>query len=258
MATFPPRVQKVLSNEYDFQFGKYINDGFNIFSRNAGMFVGFALLYFAIALTFNNIKYLGSIASLFISPALSAGYFIVAHKVKTGEFVEFNNFFDGFKQWSQLFLAQILTSFIALIILTPFLVYLFMNIGFENLDINIEEGELPEFVTKDYILLFSTLILAILLGTIYIYTPIFVIFDKMDAWSAMEASRKLVMKNLLTHVGFLVTWGFIMLISALPLFLGLLATVPAFYASLYAAWSDITHFNNQSGEEDDFMQHLIE
>ena len=83
-------------------------------------------------------------------------------------------------------------------------------------------------------------------------------FDDMEAWEAIKASANTVKKQFFMHLLFCIVWGVIFIISALPLLLGLLVTVPAYAFSVYLAWRDITKYKTQYiAEEDDIMRHLI-
>ena len=107
MTQNPIRVEAILNRGYSFELSQYISKGFNIFNRNAGLFIGYLLVYFAISIGLSLIPILGQLASVVISGALMAGYFIVADKTEKGEYVEFSNFFDGFKSLTPLFLSTL-------------------------------------------------------------------------------------------------------------------------------------------------------
>lgn len=255
MSQNPNRLETVLSNGYNFQLSQYISKGFNIFGKNAGMFIGYLLVYFAISIGLSIIPILGQLASLVISGALLAGYYIVADKTERGEHVEFSNFFDGFKSLTPLFIGTLLLIVMAIALMIPFFIIVFFKFGIESLS---GDGSFPDFGILDFIVIAAVFIGVLYISVSFIYMTLFIVFDKMDAWAAMMASRKIVEKNFILHVLFFIVWGFIIMLSALPFGLGLLATIPAFYCSVYAAWADITDFYNEPSEEDDIMRHLID
>lgn len=255
MTQNPNRLETVLSNGYNFQLSQYISKGFNIFGKNAGMFIGYLLVYFAISIGLSIIPILGQLASLVISGALLAGYYIVADKTERGEHVEFSNFFDGFKSLTPLFIGTLLLIVMAIALMIPFFIIVVFKFGIESLS---GDGSFPDFGILDFIVIAAVFIGILYISVSFIYMTLFIVFDKMDAWAAMMASRKIVEKNFILHVLFFIVWGFIIMLSALPLGLGLLATIPAFYCSIYAAWADITDFYNEPSEEDDIMRHLID
>ncbi len=254
MAQIPDRVQSAIDNGYDFQFGQYISNGFNLFGKNAGLFIGYLLVYFAISLGLGLIPILGMIVSLMITGALVAGNYIVADKTARGEPVTFSNFFDGFQSWVPLFIVTLLTIVIVGALMIPFGAYMFTKIGFASLSY----GERPDFGAID-ILVFLLFFAAVLyLSVSLIYAALFVVMDKLDSWQAMMTSLKLVGKQFWMHLLFMFVMGLIIIISALPLGLGLLATIPAYYCAVYSAWADITDYHKEVAEDDDILRHLID
>lgn len=248
------RLDAVINDGYHFQLSQYISKGFNIFGKNAGMFIGYLVVYFIISMGLSIIPLLGQLASFMISAALLAGFYIVADKTERGEYAQFSNFFDGFNSWLPLFLNTLLSLVIFLGIFIPFIAYAYFRFdGFTGLT----EGYRPDFNAVDFLAIAVLFIVMILVGISFIYAPFFIIFDKMDAWEALMASRKVVAKNMLPHFLFLILWGLIICVSIIPLGLGLLVTLPAFYCSVYAAWADITDFNKEPNADDDLLRHLI-
>jgi uncharacterized membrane protein len=80
----------------------------------------------------------------------------------------------------------------------------------------------------------------------------------MDAWQAMKMSYAIVTQHFFSHLLFFIVWGFITILSGLPIGLGLLFTIPAFHCSIYAAWADITNYNEEPDtNNDDLLRHLI-
>jgi hypothetical protein len=251
------RLEGILQNDYRFQFGEYISKGFNIFGRNAGMFIGYFILYIGITIVLGIIPFLGQIVSFLIGGALAAGVYIVADKTERNEDTQFGNFFDGFQSWVPLMLSVLLQVVIYLAVFIPFFAYIFLTIGISSF----MGGEKPEFSSSQAVT-FGLMMLAFFCVLFYfafsfIYAPMFIVFDKMDAWESLMMSRRFVSKHFFTHFFFLFAWGFIIMISALPLLLGLLVTIPAVACSIYAAWADITDYHVEKADDDDLMRHLI-
>jgi uncharacterized membrane protein len=109
------------------------------------------------------------------------------------------------------------------------------------------------------LVIFALFIALFYFGFSFIYTPLFIYFDKMDAVEAMKASRKIVTRHFFEHLAFFIVWIFIIGISALPLGLGLLVTMPALNCAMYYAWADITNYykEDMTDTSDDLLRHLI-
>jgi hypothetical protein len=249
------RLEAVINDGYDFKFGEYISKGFNIFSRNAGLFVGYLFVYFAISLGLGIIPILGQLISFMISGALIAGFYVVADKTERGEYVQFSNFFDGFQSWAPLFVGAVLQVLLFLGFLIPFIFYFATKFGFAAF----VDGEKPSIAAADFAIFGLLFLVLTYLGLAFIYMPFFVIFDKMEAWEAMKMSKKIVDQHIFMHILFFFVLGFIMIIGVLPLLLGLIVTIPATICALYAAWADITRYHEDVKENDDeLLRHLID
>lgn len=260
MSNVQSRLETVKRDGYDFRIGDFISQGFTIFGKNAAMFIGFLLVSIVISIVLRFIPILGQLASFVISGALGAGYFIVAHKTFKNEHTEFSNFFDGFKDWVQLFLNSLIVTIMIVIGLLPVIFFFVKNIGFDSSNLDLQDPEAISDLIKglgvSYIFIYILTIM--LLSVFIIYSALFIVFDKMTAWDAIMASTKVVSQNIFSHIAFLILWIVIFIISVIPIGLGLLVTVPAFYCSIYYAWQEITRFNEDREIEDDLLNHLID
>ena len=261
MSNVQSRLQSIDQNGYNFKLGDYISGSFNLFGRNAGLFIGYVVVVFLISTILSVIPFVGFIANLLISSTLTAGYYIGAHKTYENENPSFSNFFDGFQKWAQLFITSLLSGIFVLIAMIPALIYLSLTVGLAALsNVGRDMSEIAGlFLGMNILVVFLLLFLGALVGVLFLYAPFFVLFDDMEAWEAIKASANTVKKQFFMHLLFGLVWGIIILISALPLFLGLLVTIPAYACSVYLAWRDITKYTTDDvADEDDMMRHLIE
>lgn len=180
-----------------------IQKAIEIFKRNMGHFVIFTLLLGAISAFLTSISGPGWIASLFVSPQLIAGLMIVGNKLKQGEQTSFEDFFQGFQQLVPLFLLWLVMSIL---------------------------------VALGYALL---IIPGIYLSVAYSLALPFVVFEKMDFWTAMETSRKIVSRQWFTFFGLLMVLALLNLAGALALVVGLLFTLPITFLTLFVVYEKI-------------------
>ncbi|KPK85390.1 MAG: hypothetical protein AMS27_07500, partial [Bacteroides sp. SM23_62_1] len=82
------RADELIARGYETDIGRYISEGFRIFEKDAGNFLGYTVLYFLITIISCFIPF----APLFITGPLTAGFFIVARKIKKGESYDFGEF----------------------------------------------------------------------------------------------------------------------------------------------------------------------
>jgi hypothetical protein len=194
---FDSRVNGRISNGYNVKIEDYLRKGYNIFRKQADLFLLFTALYL-LSMPFGG---------FIISAPLSAGFFLVAHRLEKGERIIFENFFDGFKFFLPLLILTIVTGVIVII-------------GY-----------------------FAFIIPGIYLTVAYTFSIFFVIFGKMDFWNAMETSRKLVHREWVSILLLVLVLGFLNFAGALAFGVGLLFTIPISFCALYAAFDDIVGVN---------------
>jgi uncharacterized membrane protein len=89
------------------------------------------------------------------------------------------------------------------------------------------------------------LIPGLVVWAVYQFTFLFVVDKKMDFWPAMQASHALVKKDYLGFTLFSLVLLLISVAGALLCFVGLLFTVPLYYAAITAAYRDLIGFENK-------------
>lgn len=143
------------------------------------------------------------IGGFLLTAPLSAGYFIVARRLDKGKTIVFDHFFDGFKMFMPLFLLTIISAIV-------------IFIGF-----------------------IALIIPGIYLSVAYTFAIFFIIFEKLDFWEAMEASRKIVAREWFSVFVLVIALGLLNFLGLMAFGIGLLFTVPISYAALYVAFDDI-------------------
>jgi hypothetical protein len=193
------RADDLISRGYNTDAGKYIGEGYHIFEKDMGKFIGFTALYFLITTASSFVPF----GPVFLSGPLTAGFFIVARKIKKNESYDFGTFWQGFDDFVPLMLYTLISTILG------FLAFL------------------------------ALIVPGIYLVVGWTFAIPFIIFGKMDFWNSMEYSRKLVTKKWWNIFGLLLLLLLINLAGALVFFVGLLFTVPITYCTIYAAFEDI-------------------
>ena len=197
------RLEELIQTGYTIEISQSISEGWELFKKKIGEYIGFTALFALITVTVGFIPILGAIGNILISAPLAAGFYIVARKIIKNESFEFGSFFDGFQFFGPLVLASLIMS-------------IFIGIG-----------------------MILLLIPGIYLAVSYILTYQFVIFGKFEFWDAMEASRKLISKNWFTFFGLIILLGLINLLGVIALGIGLLFTIPLSYCTLHIVFSKL-------------------
>lgn len=250
-------LETVLAEGYEFKLGEYVGEGFRMFGADAGIYIAFTILYFLISTVAGSIPFIGPIASIFINPALIAGWYLYARNQKKGFTRSFGNFFDGFKiQWIQLVLQNFITGIFiaiaAMIVILPFFLSTVIELVSNFSDIeNMQDPEqvqalLVGLITGKFILgILLAALLAAAIGVLYCLAPMFILFRGMGFWEAMEASRKVVTKNYIQFLLFMIVLMFIGIAGVLVCCVGLLVAIPVIYLAMYAAFEDIMGSGDQ-------------
>ncbi len=252
-AQYPGRsVESVLNSGYTFKMSDYLNKAFKLFGNDAGNYIGFTIVSFVISMVVGMIPIIGSLAGLFLGPALNGGWYIFGQRHLSGQSRSFSNFFDAFKNppLIQLVIGSLVVSILTVVIMGVVLVPAVLVIGptFVADIMALQNNTNPDEVAAIVAALFTgkimlVIILASLLGALiavlYLFTPMFIIFRGMGFWEAMEASRKIVMKNYVQVLVFLIVLGIIVAVGAMLCGVGLLVAYPLFFLALLVAFDDI-------------------
>jgi hypothetical protein len=243
-----------LQNGYDVKIGDYFSRGMALMQKNMGNFIGYALVYFAISFVLNLIPFLNLFASILISPCLIFGFYLVINKVAKGSIPEFNQFFKGFDHFGKLVVINLIILVVVLLAFIPF----FFTMGFSFLSLANDSEALAAAMMGNIGILIISLLIALFISVCWVFATQIAVFHNMEAWQAMEASRKIVMKNWLMMFLFLFVVGLIAAAGFILLCVGILFTLPLAYCIMYAAFEDIVGLpdDNQINQIDSIGESL--
>ena len=236
-----------------FSIGQAIGDGWRIVSKYLGYYIGAGVITVIITIFVGFIPFGGSILNnLVISPCFAASAIFITWRISKGQgWTDFGDMFKGFSYATPVLISTLILSFVMALIgllcffsLIPQLVELFeLSQGsgaYQNQEEITELVRSIFFDTKN-ILVFCLFLLAILLlSAVWAFKIHFIVVYQMDAWPAMELSRKVTTPNLLRLVGLFIIIGLIVIVSALPCGIGLLFSLPLSFGAIYSAFAQIT------------------
>lgn len=173
-------------------------------------FFGFSALIISLNLLSMRAQPLGAIITVFVQPALMAGFYYAADKIDRGQKISFYDFFEGFNSWINIFVGVVLAGF---------------------------------FVTAG---LFLLVVPGLYLAVAYVFLLPFLVTARFSYWEAMEASRKLVTKNFLNILGLVAALVLINFLGIMFFGIGILVSIPLSYLSIHTAFKMIL---NPSQEE---------
>lgn len=203
------------NQDFNVNIEQYFSRGWEIFKQYPGGFIGYLILTFVISIFAsmlpapfgNRGEGARGIINIVLNPIFSAGFYIVALQIAKNRPKDFSDFFSGFNKFVQIFLEYLVGS-----ILTA--------IGFALF-----------FIPGIY------------LAVAYGFSTIFVIEKKLNFWSALEASRKLITQKWFSFLGFFLLLALLNLVGLLLLGIGLLVTIPLSSCIILAAFEDIVGLN---------------
>lgn len=279
------KVEDLINDGYDFSASQYLKEGWEIYKEEAFSFVGFLLVTFVISLGISYIPRIGSYIQYFVvGPALSVGYFIVAHRIKRNEYEDFGEFFKGFSFLKEIIPAAFTMMVIYLIAFSP-TIYSLYSTGIIDWYQEVlsnpfspppVEAFLSEISTTQIWIMILNIIPIIYLGVAFTFTYMYIVFYDMGFWEAIESSRKVITRRWFAIFGyFFMILGIFLLVT---MFLGLFTTFtgvlgglimalytiiavcisPFIYCGLYAAFADIMELNSEYDESDGIIDHLVD
>jgi len=252
-----------------FSIGLALSDGWNLVSKNLGYYILGGIIAVAIGAGVGIIPFVGGIVNnLVLSPCLMGGAVYVTWRISNGKgWTDFGDMFKGFSFLQPIVISTliqgVITMALALLVFFNFLPELIDIFELSQRgDVFTRQKELEyaflhlirdsKFVVSLLLLLVAFLFISVL----WVFKTHFIIIYKMQAWPAMEMSRRIARHNFFQLLGFFILMGFILIISALPCGIGLLFTLPWLIGATYSAFAQITHCDrsNEINEEMfDFM-----
>ncbi|GIV31832.1 MAG: hypothetical protein KatS3mg030_134 [Saprospiraceae bacterium] len=255
------RLDAIIDEGYEFRFGDYIGQGFNIAQKNVGGFVLFALVFFLIVIIVNFIPVIGSLANqFFLGPCLTAGAYLVANQVRKGRESQFGDFFKGFNFAGQLALTAVFMTIIIMIAMLPFI---FFGGGKELFQWYMELIQNPAMAEEGLsvpwepsVISFLLLLPVIYFAVAYQWAYLFVIFYGFNFWDALEYSRRMITRKWFVFFAFLIVISIIAAAGLILLCIGILFTLPAMWCMNLSAFADVTQLDAE-GVETTIEEHLL-
>lgn len=215
----------------------WIRGGFDLFRQNPVIWIALFFIYLLIGMALSIVPAIGPIVLNLLAPVFMAGFMLGCQALESGEELEINHLFAGFKHnTSQLitvggiYLAGII-SIVGLVFVTTGGAVLSMT------------GQTPavEEAAGPGMLLAALVALSLLMPLImaYWFAPILVIFHGFKAVDAMKLSFSACLKNIWPFTIYSLISMLLIVLAAIPLGLGLLVMIPTMTASLYVSYRDI-------------------
>lgn len=215
---------------YDFNIGKYISEGFDIFKKDIGGFIVATLL--AVVMSF--IPFCGLLAI--------GNFYKICKKVDEGQSVQAGDIFDftDFWMYFKLFLLILLVVFILMIPIQATLIPIILaakNGDELNPAIFLGGMGIWFFLYLIFLLAFSV--------SMYFIQPLISLHKIQSVRQAFSLSWKIAKKNFLMIFLFTIVVGLISELGLLACGIGILFTIPIGICIKYASYKDVLETQNQ-------------
>ena len=216
----------------------WIAAGWELFKKQAGMWIAVVLVAFVIFFVLALIPVVGSLATFVLSPVFAAGVLVCAREVDEGRSMEVGHLFAGFRGK----LAPLATVG-AIYLAAAVVIALVVGLATGASVFAMMSGSGPEMTPAAAmtVILAMLIMLALLLPVVMAvwFAPALVLFHDKGAVDAMKESFSGCLRNI---VPFLV-YGVVMLVfgvlASIPLGLGWLVLGPVLCTSFYTSYKDI-------------------
>ena len=247
-------------NKFQLNIPHYLQRGFEICSKYAVGFILYFLLFMLISSTIGRVQYFGDIINrVGITPLFMAGAFLVARDISKQQAYDFDHFWGGFRYLSPLLMMSITQGLIFLFFLSPIFlsgdVYQYLDWFEEWKKYPLEMSSFPGYQPWYAFLFIPILYLSIS----WTYAPFFILFSNLNAWEAMETSRKFVFKQWWQFATFYFLVQIISLSGVLFFGIGILYSLPIGACIFYASYEDIMNFYlKEDDDNSDARQQLMD
>lgn len=216
----------------------WIAAGWELFKKQAGMWIALVLVAVVIFVVLAFIPFLGSIASIVLTPVFGAGVVIGCRAIEEGRPLEISHLFAGFKE-KLAPLATVGAIYLGAAIVIALVVGL--ATGTSIMGLAAGGGSAATLAAFMAVLLAVLVMLALLLPVmmaVWFAAPLVVFHDK-GAVDAMKESFTGCLRNIVPFLVYGVVMLALSLVASIPLGLGWLVLGPVLAASLYTSYKDI-------------------
>ncbi|MCF8217584.1 MAG: hypothetical protein K9I29_06535 [Bacteroidales bacterium] len=200
---YKDKLNEILNSNFQLDLREILMKATEYFKAEPLLFIVYTFFIMMFNVLTLKIQPIGYLINISLMPVLISGFFYAARQMDNGKKITINDFFRGFRSWQNIFIAA---TFSGLLILLG---------------------------------LFMLVIPGIYLAVAYVFVIPFIVYADFEYWDAMEASRKLVSKNLPNILGLIAVLILINLLGLMLLGIGTLFTLPITYLSVHVAFNKI-------------------
>jgi len=218
----------------------WIKQAWAIMRKNLGTWILMIIVYIIIQVAFGLVPFLGDLASSLLAPVFTAGLLMAARTSDFGGDIQFSSMFDGFKSRFKSLLALgglTLAAFflIAIVFGGAIAISAAMGGGFESSEQMFESL----FTPINIILMILGVIATFAIGLMFAYATHLVALNEVPVFQSLKKSFDGAWKNILPLIIYFLIMIVLVIISMIPLGLGLLISIPVIFIASYVSYKQI-------------------
>lgn len=223
----------------------WIADAWSLFKQQPGAWIGAVVLFYIIILALSLVPLVGSLVVTILSPMLSAGLLIGAHRQYRGGRFAVSHLFAGVAEspgpLALVGLVYLLMTVGIVLIGGVLLAAIFATMTSTMDPAAMDLENIDVFLSTPLLLLpvLVVMLLGIPLGMALFFAPLLVALDRTPVLKAFGLSFAGCLKNILPFLIYGLAALVMIMLGALPLFLGLLVVLPVLLIAIYIAYRDI-------------------
>ena len=220
----------------------WLGAGWDMFKQQAGLWVLMALVYGILYIIISFIPFVSMLLSLVV-PVMTGGFMYACDRQRQDGTIEFGYMFAGFQQKTgQLMLIGLFQ--LAIVIVCAIILFIFMGASVGMAMLSGNDSALASGITAGSAIGmlvggFLVFLVVLLYGAAAWLAPALIMLHDLSAIEALKLGFSAFKKNILSAILCSILLTILMFLSALPLFLGLLVTVPMMYCAIYATYRDL-------------------
>lgn len=215
---------------------EWISQGFKIFTQSPGAWILTMIVGFIVMIVISLIPIIGSLFTMLTTYVWIAGLVLGCKAVDDGEQMDIKYLFAGFSShaWKLIGLSLIMTV-ISVVFMVSAMGTLYLDAIFGG------ATELPADTDPIALAIRFLIVMALLIPLMMAvwFAPALIVLQEMSILQAMKASFYGCLKNVLPFLIYGIVLMILILVAAIPLFLGMLVVVPMTYGSIYSSYKDI-------------------
>jgi uncharacterized membrane protein len=215
----------------------WIAAGWEMFKKQAGMWIALIVVAFVIFLVLAFIPVIGSIASIVLTPVIGGGIVLGCRAIEEGRPLEIGHLFAGFKE-KLAPLATVGALYLAATLLILGVTVLIAGVGIFGMASDSQGASVAGMFTMLIGLLVALALMVPVLMAVW-FAPALVVFHDKGAVDALKESFSGCLRNIVPFLVYGVVGLVLAVLASIPLGLGWLILGPVLAGSLYASYKDI-------------------